>query len=206
MELIPYFVPALHGLGHQYLLQGMIDQALALFNRIRQVDPLKGHCALIQAREFPEDPTVLDRMEKAAQAPSLEGRVRSGILFSLAAAWEKRGDYDRAFGFTQKANQAIQKYLTYNDRDHRNKSFRIRTRFSTPLFQHRKGCGLDSGLPVYVVGMPRSGTTLVEQILSGHSQIFGAGELGPFPCGYRGSTAGNDLWDRAGSTPTVWMT
>src|SRR5208283_2568994 len=45
------------------------------------------------------------------------------------------------------------------------------------FFAHVRGFGLESELPVFVVGLPRSGTTLVEQILASHSQVFGAGEI-----------------------------
>jgi tetratricopeptide (TPR) repeat protein len=124
---------------------------------------------------------TLERMEKAARQPSMEGRVRSGLLLQLAAAWEKRQDYDKAFALAVEANASSKKSLRYDPKAHSQHCARIRHVFSRALFEHRKGCGVDSTLPVYVLGMPRSGTTLVEQIIAGHSQIFGAGELGVIP-------------------------
>lgn len=175
------FIPALQGLGQQLMQQGRIDEALELFERVRQIDPVKGYSSLINARRFPDDLETLDKLEKAARQPSLEGSVRAGILFQLAAAWEKRGEYDRAFAFAGQANEASRKFLPYDGKAHRNQCARIRARFSRSLYEHRPDCGVESTLPVYVLGMPRSGTTLVEQILSGHSEIFGAGELGVIP-------------------------
>ena len=160
---------------------GNIDEALALFEQVHRIDPVKGQSVLINARRFPEDVQTLERMELAAEKPSLEGPVRSGILFNLAAAWEKRGEYDKAMGFALRANKAARRFLPYDARDHRNRCARIRAVFSRALFDHRRDCGHDTTLPVYVLGMPRSGTTLVEQIIAGHSQIFGAGELGVIP-------------------------
>jgi tetratricopeptide (TPR) repeat protein len=176
-----YFVPALQGLGQQQMQQGQLDEALELFERVKKIDPIKGNSSLINARRFPEDIETLEQMELAAQRPSLEGSVRAGILFQLAAAWEKCKEYDKAFEFARQANESSKKFLPYNGKAHRNQCARTRAGFSKPLYQHRPDCGIDSTLPVYVLGMPRSGTTLVEQILSGHSQIFGAGELGVIP-------------------------
>jgi tetratricopeptide (TPR) repeat protein len=177
----PFFVPVLQGLGQQQMQRGKIDEAIALFERIKAIDPAKGYSALINARRFPEDDETLDRMEKLARQPSQEGTVRSGILFQLAAAWEKRKDYAKAFALAEEANAASRKFLKYDPKAHRNHCARLRHAFPKALYEHRQGSGLDSTLPVFVLGMPRSGTTLVEQIIAGHSQIFGAGELGVIP-------------------------
>ena len=188
----PYFLPALQGLGQQQMQLGNIDEAVALFERIKQIDPAKGYSSLINARRFPEDVKALDKIERAARQPSLEGPVRSGLLLQLAAAWEKRKDYDKAFALALEANNASKKRLSYDPKAHRNQCARTRHAFCKALYEHRRECGSDSSLPVFVLGMPRSGTTLVEQILAGHSQIFGAGELGVIPS----RIAGLNRWER----------
>lgn len=177
----PWFLPALQGLGQQSMQQGNIDRAIELFEKVKQLDPVRGYTSLINARQFPDDEDTLHKMEQAALRPGLEGKMRSGILFQLASAWEKRKDYDKAFELVQKANDASRKFLPYKAKQHRNECARIRMAFCKALYEHRPNYGSDSTVPVYVLGMPRSGTTLVEQILSGHSQIFGAGELGVIP-------------------------
>jgi len=177
----PNFIPALQGLGQQQLQRGEIDQAISLYERVKAIDPVQGLSSLINARQFPEDSDTLQKLENAAHRPSLEGSMRSGLLFQVASAWEKKQDYQKAFSCAQQANTASKKNLKYKATDHRNSCARTRESFCSTLFEHRKNCGVDSSLPVYVLGMPRSGTTLVEQILAGHSQIFGAGELGVIP-------------------------
>ncbi|GGN32316.1 MULTISPECIES: tetratricopeptide repeat-containing sulfotransferase family protein [Marinomonas] len=177
----PYFVPALSGLGHQLMQQGQIDEAVALFEKIKEIDPTKGYSALINARRFPDDVDTLEKLEKAAKLPSMEGSMRSSLLFQLAAAWEKRKDYHKAFAMAEQANTASLRFLKYDPKDHRNRCARMRYAFSASLYEHRADCGVASTLPVFVLGMPRSGTTLVEQIIAGHSDIFGAGELGVIP-------------------------
>ena len=188
----PYFVNSLQGLGSQKMQQGDIDGAITLFERIKQVDPIKGFSALINARQFPNDLRTLERMEKVAKQPSSEGKSCTGILFQLASAWEKREDFDKAFELANLANETSKQVLRYDPKDHRQKCARIRYAFSSSLYERYSIHGCESSLPVFVLGMPRSGTTLVEQILASHSQIFGAGELGIIPS----AIAGLERWER----------
>lgn len=192
LEENPWFVPALQGLGQQQMLLGHIDQAIELYERIKAIDPAQGYAALINARQFPDDEKTLASIERAARRPGLEGQVRSGLLLQLAAAWEKRKEFDKAFALATESNEASKKRLRYDPKVHRNQCARIRNVFRPDLYQHRKACGVDSTLPVFVLGMPRSGTTLVEQIIAGHSKIFGAGELGVIPSRIQGL----DRWER----------
>ncbi|NOQ77490.1 MAG: tetratricopeptide repeat protein [Methylococcaceae bacterium] len=188
----PYFINALQGLGQQCMQCGKMDEAIALFERIKAIDPAKGYSSLINARQFPEEIETLVRMEKIARQPSLEGSVRAGLLLQIASAYEKNKDYEQAFALAREANNTSQQLLNYNAQVHRQDCARTRHAFSHALYQHRKDCGVKSSLPVYVLGMPRSGTTLVEQIIAGHSQIFGAGELGVIPSRIQGL----NRWER----------
>jgi len=173
-----YFLPALQGLGQLKLQLGQIDEAVALFERVKEIDPAKGYASLINVRRFPKDVATLERIEKSARQPSMEGEVRGSLLLQLASAWEKQEAFDQAFAFAVEANDSMKKILNYDPVAHRQSCARIRYAFCKELYQHRPECGNKSDLPLFVVGMPRSGTTLVEQIIASHSQIFGAGELG----------------------------
>ncbi len=192
LEQQPRMVDALHGLGQLLLQVGRLDEAVALFERAKAVDPVRGHGALFHARRFPDDEDTLDRLERLARTPSAEGSVHAGLLFQLAAAWEKREDYERAFALAAEGNAAVRRLLCYDPRAHRQRCARIRHAFSRALYDHRPGSGHESDLPVFVVGMPRSGTTLVEQMMAGHSRIHGAGELGTIPR----VIAGLERWER----------
>lgn len=188
----PQLLIALQGLGQLYMQLGRINDAIALFEQVKALDPVRGHSALINARRFPDDDTTLQRLEALARVPSLEGSVQPGLLLQLTAAWEKRKDYAKAFALADEANRASRALLGYDPAAHRQACARIRHAFSRSLYEHRPGIGNDSTLPVFVLGMPRSGTTLVEQILAGHSQVHGAGELGLIP----GVIAGLERWER----------
>ena len=175
------FIPALQGLGQQLMQQGQLAEAVSLFKRIVKIDPLRGHSSLINARHFPDTEQILENMALAAKQPSLEGPIRAGVLFQLAAAWEQRQQFKKAFEYAVAANNASKKFLAYSANDHRQQMARIRHSFCAELYRHRPNSGINSQLPIFVVGMPRSGTTLVEQILAGHTQVFGAGELSLIP-------------------------
>ncbi|WP_347113281.1 sulfotransferase [Leclercia sp. S52] len=192
LQAHPRLVLALQGLGQLYMQLGRIDEAVALFGQVLAVDPARGHAALINARHFPQDEETLIRLETLARRPGLSGPVQPGLLLQLAAAWEKRKDYTKAFTLANEANAASRALLSYDPVAHRQSSARIRHAFSSSLYENRRGIGNDSTLPVFVLGMPRSGTTLVEQILAGHSQIHGAGELGVIPS----TIARLERWER----------
>lgn len=192
LDAHPQLLIALQGLGQLYMQLGRIDEAIALFEQVQALDPVRGHAALINARRFPDDDTTLQRLEALARVPSLEGPVQPSLLLQLAAAWEKRKDCAKAFALADEANSASRTLLRYDPAAHRQRCARIRHAFTRELYEHRPGLGNPSTLPVFVLGMPRSGTTLVEQILAGHSQIHGAGELGLIP----GVIAGLERWER----------
>lgn len=188
----PQQVSALMGLAQQQMQRGQIEEAIALFEQVAQLDPARGFSGLVNARRFPDDEASLAAIEALARRPSLEGSVHASLLLQLATAWEKRRDYARAFALATESNAASRRLLRYDPKAHRQRCARIRYAFSAALFQHRPNTGLPTRLPVFVLGMPRSGTTLVEQMLAGHSQIHGAGELGLIPQ----VIAGLERWER----------
>jgi len=177
-EMFPEFAPASLGLGHMFMLLGRIDEAVELFEQASKLAPVAGFNALVQARAAPDDPRKLKRIERLARRPSLAGSVRGPILFNLARAWEKRGDYKRAFERVKDANEASRRHLDYDASENRAAISRIMDVFTPAFFEARASFGSPSRLPVFIVGMPRSGTTLTEQIIASHPKAFGAGELG----------------------------
>jgi len=187
----PNLVPALEALGRLCMQLGRIEEAIALFQSVKERNAGRGYGALINARHFPTDVATLDELETLARVPGVEGSLNTGLMFQLAAAWDKRGDYTKAFDLTDEANQANRRLLRYDAAAHRQHCARIRYAFPRALYENRTG-GLGTTLPVFIVGMPRSGTTLVEQILAGHSRVHGAGELGTIPR----AIAGLERWER----------
>jgi hypothetical protein len=121
------------------------------------------------------------------------------LHFGLAHALDGRGEYAAAAEHLRRGNalelaSRHRRQLTYSRADHVQFVDRLLGTFTTDYFEPRKGLGLDTERPVFVFGLPRSGTTLVEQILSSHSQVHGAGELRLGRTSFR-SPAGEDAED-----------
>jgi tetratricopeptide (TPR) repeat protein len=114
--------------------------------------------------------------------PQLAPDQRWPLLFGLAHALDARGEFDRAAGLFAQANALQRADLQarghgYDPDTHRSFVDRLIATFTPEFFGRVHGAGLDTERPVFVVGMPRSGTTLAEQVLASHPRVHGAGEL-----------------------------
>jgi tetratricopeptide (TPR) repeat protein len=123
-----------------------------------------------------------EAIERLLALPALPPEPHRHLLFGLAHTLDGRGDYDRAARLIAEAN-ALQRMdlrrqgRSYDRNTHRQFVSRLIAAFSRAFFEQTRGAGLDTEVPVFIVGMPRSGTSLVEQILASHPRVFGAGEL-----------------------------
>jgi tetratricopeptide (TPR) repeat protein len=144
-------------------------------------DDVGAHTRLVQIKRFaPGDPDLLE-LERLASSPALSDDERTRVGFALFKAYDDAGLVDRAFACLEEANRRKHASLGYDVTEDVEYVERIRDVFDGALLEDLGGAGCPSELPVFIVGMPRSGTTLVEQILAGHPQIHGAGELVEIP-------------------------
>jgi hypothetical protein len=124
----------------------------------------------------------LTALRQLLDGPSLSDEDRSGVLFGLAAVCDARGDYADAAAHLDQANaldRAVRNRLgqAYDPAAHTRFVDRLLETFTPELFARMSGLGNPSERPVFIVGLPRSGTSLLEQVLATHSRVFGAGEL-----------------------------
>ena len=99
------------------------------------------------------------------------------LHFALGKALADIREYEQSFRHQLQANALQRQQFTYDEIGAHTKIDRIRSAFTPEVMQSLTGVGDPSSLPVFIVGMPRSGTSLIEQILASHPRVFGAGEL-----------------------------
>jgi hypothetical protein len=116
-------------------------------------------------------------MEKQAARPDLGFEDRTHIQFTLGKAFEDRRLFDRSFEQYAKANAAMRLRIGYDPETLKTGVARNKTLFTREFFAARQGWGCPAPDPIFVVGRQRSGSTLLEQILSSHSRIEGTAEL-----------------------------
>jgi tetratricopeptide (TPR) repeat protein len=114
--------------------------------------------------------------------PDLPDARRSALQFGVAQVHDARGEYTEAARLLKQANAlalavARRRGLGYDPAEHARFVAGMMATCTPPFFERVRGCGLESERPIFIVGLPRSGTTLIEQILASHSQVFGGGEL-----------------------------
>lgn len=107
-------------------------------------------------------------------------RTRALVLLSLGKILDKRGEYQQAFDHFAQFNSLRAKFAPFDPADHDKLIEQLIQVFDRNYFQQPPATGSNSGQPIFIVGMPRSGTSLVEQILASHPRIAGAGELSDF--------------------------
>jgi tetratricopeptide (TPR) repeat protein len=172
----PAYAKALVNLGVARQELGRNDAALEALDATLALDPSSAIAwhARSDLKRFAADDPDIPRME-ALLADATADEARIPLAFALGKAWLDAGDIDRAFDRFDAGNAWKRAAFDYAVADDVALFERIAAAF--PGDAGRTG-GYTSELPVFVVGMPRSGTTLVEQILASHPRVRGAGELG----------------------------
>ncbi|MGB1548696.1 MAG: sulfotransferase family protein, partial [Alphaproteobacteria bacterium] len=113
----------------------------------------------------PGDPDIAAMETVLTRLPTSDGRTIP-FCFALGKAYEDCEDYDRAFNYYTRGNKLKRAELAFD----------IVETFSKPFLKKEADRGFDSEVPIFILGMPRSGTSLVEQILASHSEVHGGGE------------------------------
>lgn len=166
-----HLAAVLHEQGQLAEARRAVDHAIAL-------DPGSSEAWALRSgmKTFASGDPDLGRMESIA-AGLPDGPARVDIEFALGKAWMDVGDPDSAFAHLTRANRGKRATISYDSQADLDRFERVKRMFSRETMQRLAGLGHASDLPVFVVGMPRSGTTLTEQILASHPQVHGAGEL-----------------------------
>ncbi|RUU97286.1 tetratricopeptide repeat protein [Mesorhizobium sp. M6A.T.Cr.TU.017.01.1.1] len=179
LTIRPKDADLLHGLGVGLMEKGKLDEATDLFRQALTVNPgmARAWLMLTQVKRQKERDAELAGMEaQHAKAPQ-DSLARMQLAFGLGKANDDLKDYPRAFDYFAEGNAIRRKGIDYDPVRTRAEFEAMKSVFDASFFEKHKPSATADDAPIFIVGMPRSGTTLVEQIIASHPQVYGAGEL-----------------------------
>ena len=170
-------------LGNALKEMGRIEEARLAYEKAIAIEPRRPflYLGLVGTRKTTADDLHLASLEALARdVASLAAADQIDLHFALANALADIGEYERSFRRYLAGNALKRQTLTYQEARVLGRIERTRQIFTPELMRIKKGNGNPSRLPIFIVGMPRSGSTLVEQILASHPDVYAAGERGYF--------------------------
>ncbi len=165
--------------GHVLKTEGRQDESIDAYRRSIARDPAFGEAywSLANLKTFRFDEADLSAMRAQLARTGLDDVSRLHFHFALGKALEDAGDYAQSFEHYDKGNALERARMRYDADLNTARIRRLKAVFTRGFFRERAGAGCDSRDPIFVVSMPRSGSTLLEQILSCHSSVEGTTEL-----------------------------
>jgi tetratricopeptide (TPR) repeat protein len=165
--------------GHAYKTSGEYDSAVGSYRAALTSQPHYGEAyyslANLKVYEFSDD--EITSMLAQESDNNLSHIDRTYFSFALGKAYEDRGDFDTSFDFYQRGNLLKKSRSRYNAEQMSEDLLAQSDVCTSELFAARSGVGHEAADPIFIVGLPRSGSTLLEQILSSHSLVDGTLEL-----------------------------
>lgn len=180
VALDPSHHEAQNNLGAIYSEQGRLEDACRHFEEAISASPdfIEPHFNLSSLKTYrDDDPHLLYLERNRDRAVAMPEKARIRYWFALGKAFEDVGRYDEAFAAYAEGNRLQHALMPCDEARADELLARIRAVFDREFFAARREVKGSGKAPVFIVGMPRSGTTLLEQILSSHPAVHGAGEL-----------------------------
>ena len=179
LEAHPYRTELHVQAGHARKTVGLLDEAIRSYREAyrRRPDYGDAYWSLANTKTYKFTDEEIDGIRRYADAPGVALTDRVNLCFAGGKALEDRGDYGEAFACYEKGNGLKLRQTGYRIEK---MEARVEAQVETctgELFARRQGVGLDCRDPVFIVGLPRSGSTLLEQILASHSMVDGTMEL-----------------------------
>ena len=166
-------------LAHVLKADGEFDKAVALYRKAYRIKPDHGdaYWSLANTKSYEFTGDELARMEDLAADADTNESDRIQVCFALGDAYERRSEYERSFRYYGQGN-ALKQPQTYHSAKHLQVRIDSQIEVCTrDLFDGKPGVGCPASDPIFIVGLPRAGSTLLEQILSSHSEVDGTMEL-----------------------------
>ena len=176
IEIDPFSADAYNNLGNALRDLGQLDAAVKCYEKAFSIKPdfaVAHHHLSIHKKYTASDPHIA-QMQSLLSTSNLSQSDRTHLCFALAKANEDLGKQDELFEFLHEGNRLRKEELNYSLDNSKILSSTVKKMFSSTLSLSYEPSAIQ---PVFIVGMLRSGTSLVEQIVASHHAVYGAGEL-----------------------------
>ena len=176
----PDLAEAYSNMGNVLIELGRLQEAQKAYRDALRLDSgiTGAYVRLAELKFFaPDDPDLATMQALAAKTEGLSKTDRMQLDFALGKAYADLKEYRRSFQHLREGNAAKRTTIFYDEKSALASFDRIEAVFTSELIKAKSDGGEPSPMPIFVIGMPRSGTTLVEQIIASHPMVHGAGEL-----------------------------
>ncbi len=165
--------------GHTLKTVGRLDESIEAYRKCIRLSPEVGEAywSLANLKTFRFSDDDIENMRKQVTAEGGDADDQSHLAFALGSALEGRGEFDESFKFYRRGNAIRSVEHKHNPKINALEAVRQVRALDKPFFEQRKGWGCQAPDPIFIVGLPRAGSTLLEQILASHSQVEGTSEL-----------------------------
>jgi tetratricopeptide (TPR) repeat protein len=179
LEKLPRDASTLTSRGHALKTYGRTDEAITSYRAAIEADPLQGDSwyALANLKTYRFSDRDIAEMQAAQADPDLAYMSRIHIAFALGKAFEDQRNYAASFENYEAGNALKSRQIRYTSEQMHAEFAAQKLHATKALFEARAGDGFDAGDPIFIVGLPRAGSTLIEQILASHSEVDGTLEL-----------------------------
>lgn len=179
IELNPKIPLVQMAYGHVLKTLGRQEEALKAYRDAIQLKPNFGevYWSMANLKIFKFEDAEVKAMEAELESRNLGESPEAHFRFALGKAYEDKKDYDQAWHYYDTGNKKQRMLVHHDPMEVEMHQGRIIDVFSKELIEKHSGNGYDAPDPIFVVGLPRSGSTLVEQILASHSMVEGTAEL-----------------------------
>ncbi len=169
--------------GHALKTAGRTEESVRAYRRAIELEPTLGEAywSLANLKTFRFTPADVAALRAALRRPDLSVEDRLHFDFALGKALEDEGDYPGSFEHYAAGNTARRRLHPYDAEEQARYIKRAKELFTTEFFAARATRGADAPDPIFIVGLPRAGSTLLEQILATHPQVEGTVELPDLP-------------------------